>query len=115
MAHPPDRAVEAPPRFLAMPQAVMGHGQEEEVKRIELTLPGFEALVEGRHRLGIFPRPLENDSPRVEGHLMTRGELDGAETQRQGAVEILTRRMARGQHPGVIVAALGQQVQDWAT
>jgi hypothetical protein len=67
-----------------MPQAVMGHGQKEEVKPIELPLSSLEALVEDRHRLGILPRPIEDDSPRVEGHLLPRGQLHGPETQLQG-------------------------------
>ena len=115
MAHPFDRAVEAPPRFLAMPQAVMGHGLEEKVKPIELTLPGREALREGRHRLGILPRPVEDDSPRVEVNLLTWGQLDGPETQLQRAVDVLVRRMTRIQQPGQVIAALGQELPDLAT
>ena len=63
MAHPFDRAIEAPPRFFAMPQAVMGHGLEEKVKPIKLTLPGLQALLEGRHRLGIYLRQSRRPLP----------------------------------------------------
>src|SRR5262249_13857226 len=88
IAQPARGAVEAGAGFLAVPQPVVGHGQEQEVEAIGLAVTGFQALLQGRDRLGVAARSVMDDAERVEQSALVRGNSLGALDHRQRAVEL---------------------------
>ena len=99
LAQPVHRAVEATPGFFAVSQAVVGHGQEEQVEGIELTVARPRGSFRGLHRLGETARPVEDDAQRVEGDRLVPAPVPrpGAQPQRRVEIRVATGPVASSQ------------------
>ena len=106
-ATPAEGAVEVSPCPVNLAQRVAGHGQEEEVETIGLTLAGGEAFFQGGDRLGILARTVLGNAQRVEVDGCAGRQRDRLLGQDQRLLGIAQGSRAGGQPPGPVVVILG--------
>jgi hypothetical protein len=77
IGHPTHGAVVAREGFWSVSQALVRHGQHEEVECVKLTLASVQAFFQGRDRLGKLASTVEGDTQSVEAHLLSRRQRHG--------------------------------------